>query len=124
MRRAEQTAPLHAFYDEQAIQTLNTTQYMGAVSNEMNAMLTQLPPGFNDEQKISDIDMINNLAILAPREHKNLMIEQGFDPRTATIETYVEICERAETKEDAHKETKMRKNARLASDHDNSDSSY
>jgi hypothetical protein len=52
------------------------------------------------------------------------MIEQGFDPRTATIKTYVEICERAEIKEDAHKETKTRKNARFASDDDESDSSY
>jgi hypothetical protein len=67
--------------------------------------------------------MINNLAVLAPREHKNLMIEQGSDRRTATIETYVEICERAETKEDAHKETKGSKKARFESD-DESDSSY
>jgi hypothetical protein len=52
------------------------------------------------------------------------MIKQGFDPRTATIETYVEICERAaETKKDAHKETKGRKHARFESD-DESDSSY
>jgi hypothetical protein len=101
----------------------STRQYVGAV-NKMNDMLTKLPPGYKDAQKISDTDMIDNLAVLAPREHKNLMIEQGFDPRTATIETYVEICERAETKEDTHKETKTRKNARFASDDDESDSSY
>jgi hypothetical protein len=101
----------------------STRQYVGAV-NEMNNMLTKLPPGYNDAQKISDPNMIDNLAVLAPREHKNLMIEQGFDPRTTTIETYVEICKRAETKEDAHKETKTRKNARFASDDDESDGSY
>jgi hypothetical protein len=88
----------------------STRQYVGAV-NEMNQMLTKLPSGYNDTQKISDTNMIDNLTVLAPREHKNLMIEQGFNPRTATIETYVEICERAETKEDAHKETKGRKHA-------------
>jgi hypothetical protein len=75
-------------------------------------------------QKISDTDMINNLAVLAPRENKNLMIEQGFDPRTATVETYVEICERAETKEDGHKEIETHKNARFASDDDESDTLY
>jgi hypothetical protein len=75
---------------------LSTRQYVGAV-NEMNQMLLpKLPSGYDDTQMISNTDMIDNLAVLAPREHKNLMIEQGFDPRTATIETYVEICERAE----------------------------
>jgi hypothetical protein len=97
--------------------------YVGAV-NEMNAMLIKLPPGFNNAQKISDTNMIDKRAVLAPRKHKNLMIEQGFDPRTATIETYVEICERAETKGDVHKETKTRKNAPFTSDDDESDGSY
>jgi hypothetical protein len=100
----------------------STQQYVGAVK-DMNQMLPKVPPGYDDTQMISDTDMINNLAVLAPRDHKNLMIEQGFDPRTATIETYVEICERVETKEDAHKETKGRKHARFESD-DESDSSY
>jgi hypothetical protein len=39
----------------------STRQYVGAV-NEMNAMLAKLPPGFNDAQKISDTDMIDNLT--------------------------------------------------------------
>jgi hypothetical protein len=52
----------------------STRQYVGAV-NEMNQMLTKLPPGYDDTQKISDTDMIDNLTVLAPREHKNLMIE-------------------------------------------------
>jgi hypothetical protein len=76
-----------------------TRQYVGAAVNEMNAMLAKLPPGFNDAQKILDTDIIDNLAVLAPRKHKNLMIEQGLGPISAMIETYVEICERAETEE-------------------------
>jgi hypothetical protein len=39
------------------------------------------------------------LANKAPKGHKELMTDHGFDPQTATTAEFVEICERAETKE-------------------------
>jgi hypothetical protein len=39
------------------------------------------------------------LASKAPKGHKELMTDHGFDPQTATTAEFVEICERADTKE-------------------------
>jgi hypothetical protein len=64
-----------------------------------------LPPNFNDAQKLSAKDVIEVLATKAPKERKALMIEQeGFDPETSTVEQFVEISERAETKKTVHEE--------------------
>jgi len=75
-----------------------TRHYVGAVQ-DLNNKLQDLPPAFNAEQKISDMDVLDILAAKAPRTHKELMTDQGFDPQTATIQEFVELCERAETKE-------------------------
>jgi hypothetical protein len=66
----------------------STRQYEGEV-NTLNETLEKLPPSYNNAQKIPEMDMIDNLAILVPQAHKNIMIEQGFDPRTVTIEEYM-----------------------------------
>jgi hypothetical protein len=50
----------------------STRLHVGAV-NEMNAMLATLPPDYNNVQKSLDTDMIDNLATLVAREHKNLI---------------------------------------------------
>ena len=42
--------------------------------------------------------MMDILASNAPKTHKELMTDQGFDPQTATTDQFVEICERAESK--------------------------
>jgi hypothetical protein len=60
--------------------------------------LAQLPPSFDASQKILDQDMMDLLASNAPKKHKELMQDQGFDPQTATTDQFVEICERAESK--------------------------
>ena len=77
----------------------NTTAraHVGAV-NTLNEHLGRLPPDFNAAQKLSTNDIMEVLATKAPKEHKNLMIEQGFNPETSTVEQFVEISERAETK--------------------------
>jgi hypothetical protein len=65
-------------------------------------MTGQLPPAFEANQKILDPDIMDILVSNAPQSHWELMTDQGFDAQTATtdqFEQFVEICERAETKE-------------------------
>jgi hypothetical protein len=75
-----------------------TRQYVGAVST-LNSTLEGLPPAFAAGQKVTETDMMDILASKAPKSHKELMTDHGFDPQTATKAEFVEICERAETKE-------------------------
>jgi hypothetical protein len=77
---------------------VSTRQYVGAVST-LNENLTKLPPGFERGQKLPDTDIMDIMASKAPKNHKELMTDHGFDPQTATVDEFVEICERAETKE-------------------------
>jgi hypothetical protein len=77
---------------------VSTRQHVGAVAT-LNNTLSKLPPAFDDLQKVSDTDMMDILASKAPKGHKELMTDHGFDPQTATTAEFVEICERAETKE-------------------------
>ena len=88
---------------------VSTRRYVGAV-HTLNNALEQLPPSFDTSQKILDSDMMDILAWNAPKKHKELMTDQGFDPQ------FVEICERAETK--AALQTKSDRNR---SDDDSSD---
>jgi hypothetical protein len=75
-----------------------TRQYVGAV-HTLNETLAKMPPMFNNAQKVPPQDIVEILASNAPEKHKRLMTEQGFTPHTATVEAFVEISERAETKE-------------------------
>jgi hypothetical protein len=77
---------------------VTTRQYVGAVST-LNSTLERLPPAFAAGQKVTETDMMDILASKAPKSHKELMTDHGFDPQTATKAEFVEICERAETKE-------------------------
>jgi hypothetical protein len=54
--------------------------YVGAV-HTLNNALEQLPPSFDATQKILDQDMMDILASNAPKKHKELMTDQGFDPQ-------------------------------------------
>jgi hypothetical protein len=77
---------------------VRTRQCVGAAAT-LNNTLSKLPPAFDDLQTVSDTDMMDILASKAPKRHKELMTDHGFDPQTATTAEFVEICERAETKE-------------------------
>jgi hypothetical protein len=46
------------------------------------------------------------LSTKAPKEHKALMIKQGFNPETSTIKAFVETSERAETEDNVYQERK------------------
>ena len=77
---------------------VTTRQYVGAVAT-LNETLVKLPPGFNVQQKLATSDIMDIMASRAPKNHKNLMTDHGFDPHTATTDEFIELCERAETKE-------------------------
>jgi hypothetical protein len=77
---------------------VSTRQCVRAVAT-LNNTLSKLPPAFDDLQKVSDTDMMDVLASKAPKGHEELMTDHGFDPQTATTAEFVDICERAETKE-------------------------
>ena len=58
-----------------------------------------MPPLFATTQKLEEKELLDILASKAPQAHKAIMIDHGFDPQTATIQEFIEISERAETKE-------------------------
>ena len=59
-----------------------------------------MPPLFEDSQVLDESELVDSLANKAPRSHKAMLINQCFNPETATLETFVEHCERAETTDD------------------------
>ena len=78
---------------------LTTGQYVGLV-RDLNSRMAQLPPLFEDSQMFDESELVDSLANKAPRNHKAMLISQGFNPETANLETFVEHCKRAETTDD------------------------
>ena len=78
---------------------LTTRQYVCLV-RDINSRMDQLPPLFEDSQVLDENELVDSLANKAPRSHKAMLINQGFNPETETLETFVENCERAETTDD------------------------
>ena len=72
---------------------------MGLV-RDLNSRMAQLPPLFEDSQVLDDSELVDSLANKAARSHKEMLINQGFYPETATLETFVEHCDCAETTDD------------------------
>jgi len=85
-------------YDMYKPKNRTTRQYVGAV-HTLNETMSKMPPLFDATQKLEQKELLDILASKAPQPHKAIMIEHGFDPQTATIQEFVEISERAETKE-------------------------
>ena len=75
---------------------MTTRQYVGLV-RDLNSRMAQLPPIFQDSQKLDESELVDSIANKAPRSHKAMLISQGFNPKTTDLETFVEHCERAET---------------------------
>ena len=73
-------------------------KYVGAVGT-LNEKLKDLPPLYDAAQKIPEQDLLDILASRAPTPARAMMIEHGFDPQAANITQFVELCERAETKQ-------------------------
>ena len=67
---------------------------------DLNSRMAQLPPLFEDSQQLDESELFDSLANKAPRNHKAVLIAQGFNPESADLETFVEHCHRAETTDD------------------------
>ena len=101
---------------------LTMGQYVGLV-RDINSTMAQLPPLFNESQKLDESELVDSLANKAPRSHKAMLISQGFNPDTADLETFMEHCKRAETTDDiarakfaaSDKDSEQRKEKRLNS---------
>ena len=78
---------------------LTTRQYVGLV-RDLNSRTAQLPPLFENSQKLDKSELVDSLANKAPRTHKAMLISQGFNPESADLETLVEYCERTYTRDD------------------------
>ena len=78
---------------------LTTRQYVGLV-RDLNSRMAQLPPLFEDSQVMEESELVDFLANKAPKYHKAMLINQGFNPETSTLETFVKHCKRAETTND------------------------
>ena len=68
---------------------LTTRQYVGLV-RDLNSKMDQLPPLFEDSQMLDESELVNSLSNKALRNHKAMLIFQGFNPETASLETFVE----------------------------------
>lgn len=77
---------------------LTTRQYVGYYNN-LNAICAQLPPAFDDTQKLSERELIINIASKAPKPHKKMLIQQGYNPENGSMTDLIDYCERAETTE-------------------------
>ena len=78
---------------------LTTRQNVGLV-RDLNSRMAHLPPLFDESQVLEESELVDFLANKAPKYHKAMLINQGFNPETSTLETFVEHCERAETTDD------------------------
>ena len=77
---------------------LTTRQYVGLV-RDLNSRMEQMPPLFQESQKLDRSELVKSLANKAPRSHKAMLIYQGFNPETGDLETFVDQCKQAETRE-------------------------
>ena len=75
---------------------LATRQYVGLVC-DLNARMAQMPPLFDENQQLDESGLVDSLTNKVSRSHKAMLISQGFNPETGDLETFLELCERAET---------------------------
>ena len=67
---------------------------------DLNSRMAHLPPLFDETQVLEESELVDFLANKAPKYHKAMLINQGFNPETSTLETFVEHCEHVETTDD------------------------
>ena len=60
---------------------LNTRQYVGLV-RDLNSRMAQLPPLSENSQVLEESELVDFLANKAPKSHKAVLINQGFNPET------------------------------------------
>jgi hypothetical protein len=103
---------------------LTTRQYVGYYNN-LNALCAQLPPAFDDTQKLSERELIINIASKAPKPHKKMLIQQGYNPENGSMADLIDYCERAETTENVeHGAKSSNRKAQPESSSSESDTGY
>ena len=66
---------------------LTTRQYVGLI-RDRNSRMAQLPPLFEDSQILDESELVDYLSNNALRNHKAMLISQGFNPETANLKTF------------------------------------
>lgn len=77
-----------------------STRRWAARLNEINQMLLEFPPKFNETQKLSEDDFIEVIEYGIPQSWRAKMVEQGFIPIQHTLAEIIEFCEKMEYAEE------------------------
>jgi hypothetical protein len=88
-----------------------TRQWVARI-REINLMLPDFPPDFDDSQKLRSDDLIDILEYGIPTKWKAKMVETGFVPADHTPTEFVEFCERLESAEQMLGLTSVNKTAK------------
>ena len=68
---------------------LTTRHYVGLVC-DLNSRMAQMSPLFDKNQQLDKYELVDSLANKAPRNHKAILISQGFNPETGDLSTFLE----------------------------------
>ena len=82
-------------YKMEKLRKLTTRKYARLVRNR-NERMAQMPPLFQDSKQLDEPELVDSLANKASRSHKAMLIEQGFNPETGDLETFMEHCKQSE----------------------------
>ena len=61
--------------------------------------MAHIPTLFDENQQLDESEKVDSLANKSKRIHNAMLILQGFNPKTGYLETFVEHCEQANTKD-------------------------
>jgi hypothetical protein len=85
--------------DDVAKQPNMSTRTWAARLNEINQMLVEFPPAFNESQKISNEDFVEIIEYNIPPSWRASMVVHGFEPINHTLSEIIEFCEKLEYSE-------------------------
>ena len=68
---------------------LTKRQYVVLV-RDINSMMAQMPPLFDENQQQDESELVDSLANKAPRSHKAMLISKGLNTETGDLATFVE----------------------------------
>lgn len=78
---------------------IRTKAFAGLVE-ELNSYCQELPPNFNEAQKVNEDELREHIAKALPKKQQEILRQNGVDPRTTSMEDLVEIAERAQNDDD------------------------
>jgi hypothetical protein len=92
---------------------------------EINEMLVEFPPNFNNEQKIPEDELKDIVEFGVPNAWRTIWVQHDFQPMQKNMAEIVDFCERieyAEQIEDAVKGSKNQKGPSAEADRNGGDS--